>query len=285
MQWIARKLMKWFLRFEPQKPQYYCDFDRVKQEIRPCDVVLVEGHNIIARVIQQITLSPWAHAALYLGRAEEISNPEMRQKILALPWVEPQTQILIEGYMGQGTILNPLEYYRTYNIRLCRPRGLLRSDAKQVITAALEHWGAKYDIVQILDLARFLLPWSFIPKRWRSSLFSYKPGVQTKTVCSTMIAESFSRVKFPILPLIQIDVAGVVELYQRNPKLYTPKDFDASPYFEILKFPYIRTMEMQHYRDLPWNKKGLLANDVGVFNPYDQDHEEDRTQQASTPMD
>jgi len=270
MQWLARRLMQWFTRFEIPKQQFFSDFDRVKLEIRPCDVLLVEGHNILARVIQQVTLSPWAHAALYLGRAEEISDPHMRQRIEALPWVEPKTQIIIEGYLGQGTILNPLEFYRSYSIRVCRPRGLLRSDAQQVIAAALEHWGSSYDIVQIFDLARFLMPWSFIPKRWRSSLFSYRPGAQTKTVCSTMIAESFLRVKFPILPLIKVNRYGSIELYQRNPRLYTPKDFDSSPYFEILKFPFLRTIDMETYKELPWNKEGLLANDLEVFDPYEE---------------
>jgi len=268
MQWLAHRLIDWFMRFDPQKQDFFCDFDRVKLEIRPCDVILVEGHNIVSRVIQQVTLSPWAHAALYLGRAEEIADPIMRQRIEALPWVEPNTQILIEGYLGHGTVLNPLEFYRSYSIRICRPRGLLRSDMHQVIVAALEHWGAAYDLVQVLDLARFLMPWSFIPKRWRSSLFSYRPGVQTKTVCSTMIAESFSRVKFPILPLIKVNHSGFIEIYQRNPKLYSPKDFDASPYFEILKFPFLRTIDMETYKELPWNKEGLLSNDLEIFDPY-----------------
>ncbi len=268
MQWLSRHLIEWFTKFETHKQQFFTDFDRVKQEIRPCDVILIEGHNTVARVIQQVTLSPWAHSALYLGRSEEITDPVMSERIAALPWVEPNTQILIEGYLGHGTILNPLEFYRSYSIRICRPRGLLRSDAQHVIAAALEHWGAPYDIVQVLDLARFLMPWSFIPKRWRSSLFSYHPGAQTKTVCSTMIAESFSRVKFPILPLIKVNRNGSIELYQRNPKLYTPKDFDSSPYFEILKFPFLRTIDMQNYKELPWNKEGLLANDLEVFDPF-----------------
>ncbi len=282
MKWIARALTRWFMRFEPQKPQYLGDFDRMKKELRPCDVILVESPTFLGRIIQQITQSHWAHAALYLGKAEEISDEDFRQKILALPWVHPQTQIIIEGYMGQGTILNPIEYYRTYNLRVCRPRGLLNSDAQQVVRAALEHWGADYDIVQILDLARFLLPWSFIPKRWRSSLFSYQPGLQTKTVCSTMIAESFARVKFPILPLIKVNTIGKIEIFQRNPKLYTPKDFDLSPYFEILKFPYLRPIEMETYRDLPWNKEGFLANDLEVFDPFagSQDAHNKSIQQA-----
>jgi hypothetical protein len=267
MQWISHTLVHWLTKYKHNKEQYFCDFDRIKNEIRPCDVLLIEGENLISKVIQQVTLSPWSHAALYLGRPSDIVHPAFKQHILSLPWVEPNTQILIEGYIGQGTVLNPLEYYRSYNIRICRPRGLLRSDASRVIEASLEHLGVPYDVVQIFDLARFLLPWSFIPKRWRSSLFHYKPGTQTKTVCSTMIAEAFDRVKFPILPLIRLNRYGSIELYQRNPKLYTPKDFDYSPYFEIIKFPYVTNYEMNSYQNLPWNKEGLLANDLEIFNP------------------
>jgi hypothetical protein len=267
MRWIGEQLVHWLTQYEVHKDQYLCDFDRIKDNIRPCDVLLIEGNNIISRVIQQVTLSPWSHAALYLGRPSDINHPTLRQKILELPWVDANTQLLIEGYIGQGTVLNPLESYRHYNIRICRPRGLLRSDAIRVIEASLEYLGAPYDVLQVFDLARFLLPWSFIPKRWRSSLFNYKPGLQTKTVCSTMIAQAFDRVNFPILPLVRINRYGTIELYQRNPKLYTPKDFDYSPYFEIIKFPYVTNFEMNTYRDLPWNKEGLLANDLELFNP------------------
>ncbi|NBW56551.1 hypothetical protein EBR43_01960 [bacterium] len=269
MRWIAGQLVKWLTKHEVNKEQYFCDFDRIKNEIRPCDVLLIEGGNLIARVIQQVTLSPWSHAALYLGRPSDIKNSALKEKILSLPWVEPNTQILIEGYIGQGTVLNPLEYYRSYNIRICRPRGLLRSDATAVIEASLAQLGTPYDLMQVLDLARFLLPWSFIPKRWRSSLFYYKAGLQTKTVCSTMIASAFDHVKFPILPLIRVNRYGTIELYQRNPKLYTPKDFDYSPYFEIIKFPYVTNYEMHSYRKLPWNKDGFIANDLEIFNPND----------------
>ena len=267
MKWISDYLVKYMTSFDAPRDQYFCDFDRIKEEIRPCDVLLVEGHNLISRVIQQITLSVWSHAALYIGRPSEILDPVLREKVMSLPWVDPNTQLVIEGYIGEGTILNPLEYYRNYNLRICRPRGLLRSDVTKVISVSMEHLGAKYDVLQVFDLARFLLPWSFIPKRWRSSLFQYSPGTPTKTVCSTMIAEAFGRVKFPILPLIKVDNEGSIQLYQRNPKLFTPKDFDYSPYFEIIKFPFVTNISKSSYRGLPWNKQGLIANDLEIFDP------------------
>ncbi len=53
-----------------------------------------------------------------------------------------------------------------------------------------------------IDLARFLLPYNILPRRWRSSLFSARPSRTTQTVCSTMIAEAFGHLQFPILPLV-----------------------------------------------------------------------------------
>ena len=54
-----------------------------------------------------------------------------------------------------------------------------------------------------------------------------------------MIAEAFATVQFPILPLVQRDEGDHMQLFRRNPKLCTPSDFDYSPYFEIIKYPFL----------------------------------------------
>ena len=44
-------------------------------------------------------------------------------------------------------------------------------------------------------------------------------------------------------------------MVQRNPYLYAPKDFDYSPYFEIIKYPLFNPDEpLPYYRRLPWAK-------------------------------
>jgi hypothetical protein len=40
-----------------------------------------------------------------------------------------------------------------------------------------------------------------------------------------------------------------------NPRLYTPKDFDDSPYFDIIKHPFIGEGDVADYRKLPWNQE------------------------------
>lgn len=250
--WLSNYLMR---EYDPPE-HYLCDFDKIVYEIRPGDVILVEGHSLASRVIQQVTLSPWSHSFIYIGRIHQIEDPSTRKIVESHPGIKPDDKLIVEGYMGQGIVFNNIEAYSKYHLRICRPRGISRKDAQSVITAAIKQVGFKYDMWQIFDLARFLLPWSFLPKRWRSSLFSYKPGVQTKTVCSTMIATAFQSVQFPVLPLIKVDKNGGVGLYQRNPKLFTPRDFDYSPYFDIIKYPFIEHSDPALYRYLPWQKVG-----------------------------
>jgi len=75
-----------------------------------------------------------------------------------------------------------------------------------------------------------------------------------------MLAEAFASVRFPVLPIIKADKEKGVQFYHRNPRLYTPSDFDYSPYFEIIKYPYFELGESTIYRDLPWNEEGIVGN-------------------------
>ena len=115
---------------------------------------------------------------------------------------------------------------------------------------------------QILDLARFLFPWSILPRRWWSSLFQHNAGTETRCICSSMIAESFMTVRFPILPVVERSPNGSLRFYRRNFRLFTPSDFDFSPYFEIIKYPFMAVDEAALYRELPWDERGFVCNDV-----------------------
>jgi hypothetical protein len=113
---------------------------------------------------------------------------------------------------------------------------------------------------QILDLARFLFPWAILPRRWRSSLFEHNAGEPTRTVCSTLLVDAFSSIKFPVLPVVQAGQDGAIRLYRRNSRLFAPRDFDYSPYFDIIKYPFVAFDEGGMYRQLPWDH-GVIYND------------------------
>ena len=281
-QFIAAPVIA-FLNQE-RKPRKFplSDYERISYELKPCDVILVEGRTKVSDVIGWITLSPWTHAALYIGRIHDIEDPELQKIIRHHYRGDDSDKLIVESLLGKGTIIRHLKVYEHDHLRICRPSRLNVRDSHQIIRFALSRLGVEYDIRQILDLARLMFPWSVLPRKWRSSLFNYRAGKPTRTVCSTMIAEAFAFVQFPILPLVKRSANGngQYQLFRRNPKLATPSDFDYSPYFEIIKYPFIDFSHSKDYHLLPWHGDEELIgeeNDFYIessFEPTEQDVEE-----------
>ncbi len=235
-------------------------FERLCYEIHPGDVILVEGRTRVSEVIKLITQSPWTHSALYIGRLYELNDRPLQNRLVSEHRLDMDKPYIIEALLGEGTVIYPLEKYAGEHLRICRPKGLSPEDTRNVIRYAIGKLGSDYDIRHLLDLARFMLPYSFIPRRWRSSLFSHNPGLQTRTVCSTMIGEAFQSVRFPILPFAEKTPDNKIHLYQRNPRLLTPRDFDFSPYFDIVKYPFFNLDDLSLYRHLPWASSDMYCN-------------------------
>ena len=258
---VTNALTNWLTRKISPLPDMLCDFQRIRHEIKPCDVVLIEGRSRVSEVIKLITQSPWSHAVLYIGRLHDIEDIGLRDTIKQYYFGPLDQQLIIESELGTGTVIRPLSDYGVEHLRICRPRGIAFSDSQAVIAYAIGRLGTPYDVRQIFDLARFLFPWFMLPRRWRSSLFTVHPGETTHTVCSTMIAEAFGSIQFPILPLVKRELDGEVRLYMRNPRLCTPSDFDYSPYFEIIKYPFMDVHSYSEHRLLPWSGSGELTEE------------------------
>lgn len=250
--WVRKGIVNWLQHEKPLPNTPLCDFERISREVEACDVVLIEGRSRVSEVIKMITQSSWSHAALYIGRLRDITDPEVREALEKHydGWAEKQ--LIIESELGMGTVVRPLTVYEQEHLRVCRPRGLGYRDSQSVIAYAVRQLGTAYNVRQIFDLARFFFPWFIMPRRWRSSLFSTKPGKSTQTVCSTMIAEAFGSIQFPILPLVKRIEDDRVQLFRRNPKLCVPRDFDYSPYFDIIKYPFLDFEHEADQRLLPW---------------------------------
>ncbi|HEY9050253.1 MAG TPA: YiiX/YebB-like N1pC/P60 family cysteine hydrolase [Gammaproteobacteria bacterium] len=258
---IWEKIVGWLTLEHKDQQLPLSDFDRMRYEIRPGDVILVEGRSRVSDIIKTITLSCWTHSALYIGRLHNIDDPELREFLQRFYKGEPNDQLIIESQLGEGTIVANIDKYRHSHVRICRPTNLTRQDAQQVISYAIHQLGTYYNVRQILDLARFLFPYDILPKRWRSSLFEHNAGAPTHTVCSSMLAEAFSSVHFPILPVLHRDDDGNLKIFKRNTKLITPKDFDYSPYYDVIKYPILDFDELSIYRKMPWDRDGVIFND------------------------
>lgn len=229
------------------------DFERPQEHVRPADVVLVEGLSRMSGVIQAVTLSSWTHAALYIGRLDGLRDGALAQRLANAHGWSGDQQLVIEAEVGRGCIVMPLERYAHYHLRICRPRDLSETDRDTVLAYAIARLGTAYDMRQIVDLLRFFFPYGLLPRRWRSSLFEIGHGEATRLVCSTLIAESFRAVCYPILPHIQRGTDGNYVFRQRNSRLFTPRDFDYSPYFDIVKYPFFGDADSRLYRELTWD--------------------------------
>lgn len=257
------KFVAWLLYEKPNFRSPLTNFDRCRYELRPGDVVLVEGRSNVAEIIKTITQSMWTHSFLFLGRLHDIDDPYLRDRIQKYRHCSPDEQLIVEAILGQGIIISSIENYSGEHLRICRPRGITRADSQAVTKYAIKQLGTDYNVRQIMDLARFMFPYWFLPKRWRSTLFEHKAGRPTKTVCSTMMAEAFAKVRFPVFPVLHQDKSGKLKMLRSNSKLITPKDFDHSPYFDVIKYPVLDFDELGVYRKLPWDQTSVHINNQG----------------------
>ncbi|MBL3598636.1 MAG: hypothetical protein JMN25_02050 [gamma proteobacterium endosymbiont of Lamellibrachia anaximandri] len=261
VQWLSKTLSEWLVRDGPPPNSPLCDFKRLSFELRPGDVLLVEGRSRVSEVIKIITQSSWTHSAIYIGRLYGISDPDLQALVAKHFQGDPSEQLMVESLLHEGTIVAPVSKYHMDHLRICRPTGLEPDDAHAVIGHAIRGLGSGYDVRHLLDLARFFFPWAILPRRWRSSLFEHNAGDPTRTVCSCLLAEAFNQVNFPILPFIDRSDDGSIRFFKRNPRLFTPKDFDYSPYFNIIKYPFLGLDDLGVYRRLPWCDEAMMYND------------------------
>ena len=184
--WIAGRLETPSSGYEPFTPS---DPQVLERILLPADVLLIEGNQKVATAIKYLTQSTWSHAALYVGRSEELSPI--------------QGHALIEANLGEGVIAVPLSKYARFNTRICRAVGLNDEERRKVVAFAKIHLGHTYDTRNIIDLARYLLPTPPVPTRWRRRMIALGSGEPTRAICSTLIAQAFQSVRYPILPRVE----------------------------------------------------------------------------------
>ena len=112
---------------------------------------------------------------------------------------EPHT--LIEAELGIGVDSAPLSKYSRFHTRVCRPVGLTAEDCEKVCAYAIERIGLAYDLKNITDLMRYLMPLP-VPQRWRRRALALGSSDPTRIICSALIAQAFESVRYPILPKV-----------------------------------------------------------------------------------
>lgn len=275
---LIRKARRWFIaectRLLTKPLASYVqrvpnNIDKLKKTLRKGDVLLVEGDQRISQVIRYLTQSSWSHCAIYVGDELLKGDPQRAAELRQRFGAEAQ-HLLIEAESGNGVCASPISKYQRYNIRICRPQGLHRDDVGTVLGYVIAQLGRRYDVRHIFELARFFFPVSVVPQRWRRAALTLGSPNGRAVICSSMIAEAFTRVGYPILPQVKLadrpapavawwkrpvarPLPCVVATFRRhNSKLVTPRDFDLSPYFEVVKFNHLGDPRL-NYREIVWD--------------------------------
>lgn len=264
---ISGKIGKWLAAYLSKSMPGYRRLDTIAIEqfadvLQPGDVVLIEGNTRISIAIKYLTQSSWSHACLFVGAAGSPSSD----------------LTLLEADLQNGVRLVAPDHYRDLNLRICRPNKLSEEDRNQLLEFSKSKLGHHYDLKNVFDLVRYLIQKPAVPQRYRRAMIAFGSGEPTRAICSTLIAESFQSIGYPILPIRSdekkqgpadgassgaadesldegAEIVGekgeVPVYYKRHFTHFTPRDFDLSPYFQIVKPTLERGFD---YRKVRWGE-------------------------------
>ena len=219
--WLGQYLERDRARVQPFIAQ---DHEALAATIRPGDVLLIEGRAKISTAIKYLTQSTWSHATMCVSAATRDAPP-----------------MLVEVTLEDGCHRVPVSKYAPFNTRLCRAASLSDEEREDLARFMLSAIGMRYDLRNVFDLARYLFPTPPVPVRWRRHLLEFGSGDPTRAICSSLIAQAFEAVRYPILPeirMVRVPESPRHEIpvwVRRHPSLVVPRDFDLSPYFAVIK--------------------------------------------------
>lgn len=219
----------------------------VEAALRPGDVLLVEGTSRLSSAIKYLTQSTWSHAALFVGDAVEPAG------------FVGERSVLIEADVSEGVRAVPFSLYAGYHTRICRPAGLDDRDIARVRDYMISRLGYRYDVRNVFDLARYLIQTPPVPSHWKRRMLALGSGDPTRAICSSLIAQAFQSIRYPVLPHVEPGIAqrAVDEIHHiRHHSLFAPRDFDVSPYFDVIK-PRIEAGF--DYREIVWDDQRANA--------------------------
>ena len=222
--------------------------------MKPGDILLVEGNQRFSAAVKYLTQSTWSHAAFFAGDLAPNAAGDT------------ESAELVEANLEHGVVAVPVTKYEGLNTRICRPVSLAAEDRIKVARFMIDRIGYQYDLKNVTDLARYLLPTPPVPLHWRRRLLAFGSGDPTRVICSTLIAQAFQSVRYPILPEIEklsdeqwrlAKHTAHEVLHIRHHSLFAPRDFDISPYFSIIK----PTIEQGFdYKALEWDDGGTSSS-------------------------
>src|SRR5690606_2117284 len=227
LRFLGRRLARHLAKPRPGRSRLPTSHPRrLAATLRAGAVLLDEGSSRFSSAIKYLTQSTWSHAALCVGEA------------LGGHADGAEPHVLAGVAVVEGVRTIPLSAFSGMHTRICRPVGLNPAEIETLVQHLLSRLGYSYDLKNILDLARYLVRSPPVPDDMRRRMIALGSGEPTRAICSTLIAEAFGVIRYPILPDIeQIETTpgpkGAAEvrrareeiLHIRHHSLYVPRDF------------------------------------------------------------
>jgi len=189
------------------------DPESLSAVLRNGDVLLTEGNTRAAALIKRITGSTWSHVSMYVGPLEEGPDP----------------RCIVEADIAQGVRSIRLSELEGLNVRVLRPIGLNDAARSRLAEWVVSRIGGEYDLKHAWALAR-----SFLRLPPKAGMPPAPNGIAesaTRFICSSLVANAFALVGYPILP-IHTAVAAVSTTDHRY---VIPSDFERAPVFEVVR--------------------------------------------------
>ncbi len=199
-------------------PALPTDLEVLARLLLPGDVILVEGNTRFASLVRVLTQSTWSHVAMFVGPLDDSPDPVC----------------IVEADVERGVRTIRLSELGGMSARVVRANGLNASERDQVARRALARVGQRYDVDYAIELARSLWPIG----RGKARRHPAPVAAAERAICSTLLAQAFEEVGYPILPRPVPSAPGAA-------RVYTPRDFDLSPYFTVVPAPLLHPTRPQ----------------------------------------
>jgi Permuted papain-like amidase enzyme, YaeF/YiiX, C92 family len=166
------------------------------------DVLLTDGNTRVAALVRRITRSAWSHVSMYVGPLEEGPDP----------------RCVVEADVAAGVRAVRLSEFKGQRVLVLRPTGLHDVERRRLADWVVSRIGNEYDLAHAWALGRRLLRLPVATPLPRPP--STMAQSATRFICSSLLAQAFVLVGYPIAP----DHSDV-----------TPRDFESAAVFEVVR--------------------------------------------------
>lgn len=232
-------IIRWLYTKKESPTAFWCDFNQARLLLKPADVLLIDGNTLADRKIKAITGSRWSQVCLYLGRLHDIRNASLRAFINDHLDCQSDTQLIFKADLVKGMHITTLSELRQQTFRICRPHELTEDDTQNIVNYTINRASTTAKHAWWPAVRLLLVPWTLLPMHWRQRLFRALSGRRLRRAMGGTVGDAFSFIQFPILPLVRGEDDKPNKLYRQYPSVFYPADFDLSPYFDVIKYPFI----------------------------------------------